>query len=415
MRTRADVPYTRCIGPDWVRGSEGQVDKPKGMTKDMGGRTSSLLDERTVAEVKRHCHAGLDGPDLLRRTAAALRRAVPFDAYCASTVDPGSNLITHGIAEGWGGDGGNDAEAAHAYLDRIYFEHDLDKTASMLRERRPVALLSEETGGDLDRSLRYRDLLRPLGLGHELTSIFVDGTIWGGMDLIREAGRPDFSPRETELVRRVAPHVGVGLKAAALRSRATVAPATKVGDDAPGVLTLDRAGRVVSTTPAAERYLAELGDRDQVWRQGRGLPTGVRMVAGALDQAMAPATDGDRHPVPRLRTRTRAGRWLTLYGSLTEPTADRAGERVIVIAPTQPDEIAWLNVTAYGVSPREEEVVKLVVRGLSTKQMSQTLYISENTVQRHLSNIFEKVGVRSRRALLKRLFFENLLPSLSGG
>ena len=67
---------------------------------------------------------------------------------------------------------------------------------------------------------------------------------------------------------------------------------------------------------------------------------------------------------------------------------------------------------AYGLSSREEEVVKLVVRGASTREISQTLYISEYTVQNHLQNIFEKVGVRSRRTLLKRLFFDNLYPTL---
>ncbi len=61
-----------------------------------------------------------------------------------------------------------------------------------------------------------------------------------------------------------------------------------------------------------------------------------------------------------------------------------------------------------GLSSREEEVVKLIVGGASTKQISQTLYITEN----HLQNVFEKVGVRSRRALIKRLFFDNLYPTL---
>jgi DNA-binding NarL/FixJ family response regulator len=92
----------------------------------------------------------------------------------------------------------------------------------------------------------------------------------------------------------------------------------------------------------------------------------------------------------------------------------RPGETVIVVEPAKPEEVAWLNVAAYGLSPREEEVVRLVVRGLSTKGISKALFIAENTVQRHLSNIFEKVGVRSRRELIKRLFFENLLPGIAG-
>ena len=71
-----------------------------------------------------------------------------------------------------------------------------------------------------------------------------------------------------------------------------------------------------------------------------------------------------------------------------------------------------MNTTAYGLSPREREVVDLVVRGASTREISQTLYISEYTVQVHLQNVFEKVGVRSRRALIKRLFFDNLYPTL---
>jgi DNA-binding CsgD family transcriptional regulator len=366
----------------------------------------SIRDERTFSEVKRLSSAGLEGPELLRRVAERLRRSVPFEVYCASTVDPASNLITQGIAEGF--DEASDSEAGNVFLDRVYFEEDMDQLASMLSERRPVQLLSESTGGRLDRSLRYRELLRPQGLKHELGSAFIDGSLWGGMDLMREAGDPDFTSRETSLVERIAPHVGAGLKAAALRTRAIAGQDTP---DTPGVLTLDRSGRVVSHTPSAERWLRELEDLHPAWREV-GVPIAIRMVAGALNRALNPRSERDSNLVPRLRTRTRSGKWLTLYGSLTEPSFERPSETVIVIEPAKPEEIAWLNVAAYGLSPREEEVLRLVVRGLSNRQISQRLFISENTVQRHLSNIFEKVGVRSRRELVKRLFFEDLLPGM---
>ncbi len=56
-------------------------------------------------------------------------------------------------------------------------------------------------------------------------------------------------------------------------------------------------------------------------------------------------------------------------------------------------------------------MVELVVRGASTKQIEATLFITEYTVQDHLSHVFEKVGVRSRRALVKRLYFDSLYPA----
>jgi DNA-binding CsgD family transcriptional regulator len=87
---------------------------------------------------------------------------------------------------------------------------------------------------------------------------------------------------------------------------------------------------------------------------------------------------------------------------------------MVIIEPTRPQELAWLRASAYGLSERERTVVDLVVQGASTREISRSLYISEYTVQEHLSNVFDKVGVRGRRALIKRLFFDNLYPELLG-
>jgi DNA-binding CsgD family transcriptional regulator len=378
-----------------------------GFSKVITTQNKTSRNDRTFSEIKRLSAANLEGPELLRRVAQRLSKAVPFEAYCASTVDPASRLITYGIAEGMGGE---DDASGNVYLDRIYFEEDLPAMNEMLRRRRTVQLLSETTGGALERSMRYRELLRPYGFGYELGGAFVDGNLWGGMDLMREEGDPDFDGADTALVKRIAPYVGAGLKAAALRSRAT----TEQGSpDVPGVLTLDRSGKIISHTPSAEHWLRDLEDLDPHWRH-ENIPMAVRMVSGALRHALAPGSDNEHNLIPRVRIRGRSGRWLALYGSLTEPSGDRPGETVIVIGPAKPEEVAWLTVAAYDLSPREKEVVGLLVRGFTNRQISSTLFISEHTVQRHLSNIFEKVGVRSRKNLLKRLYFENLLPSMVG-
>jgi DNA-binding CsgD family transcriptional regulator len=81
---------------------------------------------------------------------------------------------------------------------------------------------------------------------------------------------------------------------------------------------------------------------------------------------------------------------------------------MIVIEAARPREVAWLKMSSYDLTKREREVVDLVVRGASTRQISRTLFISEHTVQEHLSNVFDKVGERGRRALVRRLYLDVL-------
>jgi DNA-binding NarL/FixJ family response regulator len=48
------------------------------------------------------------------------------------------------------------------------------------------------------------------------------------------------------------------------------------------------------------------------------------------------------------------------------------------------------------LSPREEEVTKLIAEGHSTREIAELLVLSEKTVERHRSNILEKLGLRDR-------------------
>jgi DNA-binding CsgD family transcriptional regulator len=52
----------------------------------------------------------------------------------------------------------------------------------------------------------------------------------------------------------------------------------------------------------------------------------------------------------------------------------------------------------HGLTYRELEVLRLVARGRSNREIAATLVISEHTVARHLQNIFRKLGVSSRAA-----------------
>lgn len=54
---------------------------------------------------------------------------------------------------------------------------------------------------------------------------------------------------------------------------------------------------------------------------------------------------------------------------------------------------------SFGLTPRETEVVSAIVSGQTNREIAHTLDISEETVKRHLTNIFDKVGVSTRLEL----------------
>jgi DNA-binding NarL/FixJ family response regulator len=53
----------------------------------------------------------------------------------------------------------------------------------------------------------------------------------------------------------------------------------------------------------------------------------------------------------------------------------------------------------YGLTPRELEVVGAIVEGCSNRDIAKQFGLSEETVKRHLSNIFDKTGVSTRLEL----------------
>ncbi|MEU8226120.1 response regulator transcription factor [Kribbella sp. NPDC048915] len=53
------------------------------------------------------------------------------------------------------------------------------------------------------------------------------------------------------------------------------------------------------------------------------------------------------------------------------------------------------------LSPREDEVVKLIAEGHSSKEIARILTISHKTVERHRANILQKLGMRDRTELTR--------------
>jgi DNA-binding NarL/FixJ family response regulator len=53
------------------------------------------------------------------------------------------------------------------------------------------------------------------------------------------------------------------------------------------------------------------------------------------------------------------------------------------------------------LSPREEEISKLVAEGMSNREVSRALRISESTVKNSLFHVFDKLGISNRVELAR--------------
>lgn len=68
------------------------------------------------------------------------------------------------------------------------------------------------------------------------------------------------------------------------------------------------------------------------------------------------------------------------------------------------------NKPIYDFTPREKDIIRLLVEGLKNEEIANILYISLSTVKANLTSIFEKLSVSNRTQAVGKIFAENLIP-----
>jgi DNA-binding CsgD family transcriptional regulator len=328
---------------------------------------------------------GLDAETLRLELIEALRAAIGFDTWGWPLADPAALLATTGIAD----------TAIWPVVSRIvdYEERaeDLNKDRDLAGGAGPVATLDAATGGDLARSSRWRDILGPYGLGDELRAACVDRYgCWGHLRLYRDSAGAPFDPDDVELLRGVIAAVASALRHQAARP----SEPTTVERLEPGIVILDHQLTARSWTSGAGSWFDAFA--------GPQPPKGAnaRCAVYSVAARCLAANSSDDHTF-RSRLRLDDGRWVVadaarLHGS--------EGGVVVSVHQAPTTDIIDVLVRAHGLTPRERELVALVVEGLDTRDLARRLYISPNTVQQHLKSVFDKIGVRSRRQLATGIF-----------
>lgn len=75
------------------------------------------------------------------------------------------------------------------------------------------------------------------------------------------------------------------------------------------------------------------------------------------------------------------------------------GNEIVSKLPDLMSSKASYDYDAVGISKKEEEIIELVADGLSNKEISSKLFLSEGTVRNYISEILEKLQLRDRTQL----------------
>jgi DNA-binding NarL/FixJ family response regulator len=355
---------------------------------------------RLVDDLERLGARGLPRERYFQEVGLRLRRVVATDAACWHTLDPATRLITS-AASGELVDAGifDDASVLAAGARIVaseYVEDDLNAFSALAARRVPVASLERTTQGRPERSARWRELLAPAGIPHELRAAFVvRGRCWGAVALARRKGRPGFDDADVAAIARIAGVVADGIRT----SLRVEAGRHGAGGSGPGMLVLGPGDEVeLVTSPALELLAAMRSGGSDAAPPGAVLALAAHVRgSGRACSVAVPTADG----------------WVTLHAS--QPDAGTARRVAIVCERSATPAATAVRLESHGVTAREREIAGLLAHGLTNPEIATRLVLSPYTVQDHVKRLFEKTGVATRQELVARIFLDDYLPQITAG
>ncbi|MEV6851926.1 LuxR C-terminal-related transcriptional regulator [Actinoplanes sp. NPDC051411] len=257
-----------------------------------------------------------------------------------------------------------------------------------LREKRPIDS-SRAVAAERWSSCGARTALAVDGYRHSLEApVLIGGGIFGTVNFARARNRPPFDEGDLVYARFACEQLGLAAERALrfeLTGRRThmleyaldrVPQPVIVTDLESQVLFRNRAARnlqATAPTRAADPLQDSIAEAMESFRTlGKRVHTGIVRYAGTDEQVIA-----------------RSFRLSGPQDAAVTLVFNSGGERIRSLP-------AWDVLTR-----REQEITALVARGLSTRQIAETAFVSENTVKQHLKRIFAKVDVHNRAELVQ--------------
>jgi len=202
-----------------------------------------------------------------------------------------------------------------------------------------------------------------------------------------------------EVLRTLAAALVIALDRYRLRSQTAVLRAA-LDSTSSSVLLFDCGGDILYANPPADRLLS-LQTEDELLvhtEDQKTLPL-FTVLASVVEEV---GSTGSESPAWRGTLQARDGRVLACEVTRL-PHVASLPDTVLVLLQylgSEPEVRIEAFCSGHNLSPREIEVVQLVIEGLTTVAMAERLGISPHTIRDHLKNLYRKTGASSRGELL---------------
>jgi DNA-binding CsgD family transcriptional regulator len=347
--------------------------------------TAGAAQRRVVERVEAVCRSAEDANTLRIAVLDIVQEVCRFDAHTWMLTDPETSV---GVAP-------------HAEVPCFEELPTLIRLRYASRFHRWTALhgatsvhLSDHLPPKEQRVVDWSSFVLGYGMSDIATTVFRDRFgCWGWLDLWRSERSGRFDEGDVGLLAAIWEPVASGLRRC--QAATFVRSSGRMSMSGPAVVRLSPALDVLEMTHQTRGYLTALVPP----APGQSpVPASAYNVSAQL---LAVEAGVDAHP-PLARAHIRDGRWVTVRAARFGQPEAAGSDIAVTFEEISPSDRVSIFARCHGMTPRETEVLSLLVEGVRTRDIGARLFVSEHTVQDHLKSIFRKTACHSRPAVVSR-------------
>lgn len=266
-----------------------------------------------------------------------------------------------------------------------------DPLFAYVRERLMPVDSSRTIEPEVWRQSAARRVLRSAGLYHSLEApVTAAGLVYGTVNFARNADDPPFDATDLRVAHHIGAQIGLAMERASRfeETRRRVDMLEEAIDRmSQAVVVTDLDANVLFTNKAALRA------------SGRDQKAPITLAGEEITRMVGALRDDNRRVATGLVKDSDSGQRMIVKSMLL----GKANLSLTLIQPYRDEDEFEMPVWDV-LSPREQEIARLVAHGLTTRQIAERAFISENTVKMHLKRIFAKTDIRNRAELVQRIW-----------